>query len=244
MTKSSYTNPPLVQALLELSYDEKFWDMTLPGRFYAQVQSVLPTRQELKSTRFSMPPGQPGFKREELPQVRLSSEDGKHVVQLGPGTMAVSRLAPYQTWADFKRTLLANLGVLESVLPREGLPERYRAVLRYINRFPVENGLQHAQRLLTVCPAVPETLRTMQSSYLLQLQYPQSGSDEVLVLVTGTVPSSPSGGVFVMLDISYQSPRTSGVPRGSISKWAESAHDRIEDTFEKSITDEARKHFS
>jgi len=244
MSTTKYANPPLVQALFELRYDEKYWDIATPGRFVAKVQSEMPVRQDQKSLRISVSSSQPGFVREEVPQVRLSSTDGKQVVLLGPGSFTVSRLKPYLSWADFRQMIEKNVGVLEGLMSESGIPESYNVVLRYVNRFEAKRPIEDAKSLLTLYPAIPEALTANSPAYLLQMQSKHDTPAGTLLIVSGPGPGVPPGAASLMLDIIFQSLPTSAVPRKDLLDWAEAAHGVIESSFENAVTDEARRRFA
>lgn len=243
MEYRKYHKSPILQAVFELAYEERYWEMTIPGRFLAKVQAELPTRQDLKSTRFSITPNQPSFAREEIPHVRLSSSDGKRVVQIAPGSLAVSRLAPYDGWPDFKTTLLRYLAVLESLFSEQNRPALYRASLRYINRLTVQDLISDTKRQLCVYPAVPESLQPPPTTYLLHVLYPSTGDAGCLHLITGPSIPQTEADLTVFFELRFDSP-LEGVARGSLVSWAETAHGVIENAFEKCITDDARRQFS
>ena len=168
-----YLNPPIEEALCELTFAASAptgqWDLTLPGRMrvHDRIKDIYigPPRQQHVQEFISGPAGpdaiQPSVALSTaLLRVLLPTADGKAMLGIGPNTLVVSVLRPYEGWDDkFRDRIEQAVAVYHEVAKP---PPVMRIALKYINRLivPVPGTGRVDDYLTDVHPALTGTTKT------------------------------------------------------------------------------------
>jgi uncharacterized protein (TIGR04255 family) len=106
-----------------------------PGIIYNEVRTKFPNKeshavQKVNVTNKPSPKTQ--IKRIDL--ARFLTDDRKTTMQLGEGTLSISRLKPYSTWSDFKSYIDYAFNILKQNVELNSIQ---RIGLRFVNRIEV-----------------------------------------------------------------------------------------------------------
>lgn len=236
-----YSAPPIAEAICALVYERRLWDLTLPGRFFEQTPIRLTRREDVEDMHFNFDTTAREMRRIESPRVKLSSPDGKTVVQFRPGVTTVSHLAPYSSWIGFRSDILACAEKLAKLLQQD--KAEFGLELRYINAIPMDRTDPVIHEYLRISPKLPEGQDRDFSSYYMRIEFPKPALSGLLVVETGSGVALPPAKMNLMLDLRLATLRDKMMPSASVESWLDSAHDAIEQMFESCVTDSSRQQF-
>lgn len=164
-------------------------------------------------------------------------------ISASPEVLTVSLLEPYTTWQDFKSLILSNFLIFKEVISPKCLK---RIGLRYINRFDFsESPTERLEDIFNFHPTVPQDLPQVYAAFADRVEIPYEDGRNRFGVALQTISEKPDVLSFI-LDLAYYTatPESAeSVALDSIGEWIETAHDRIEDAFEKCITDRCRTRF-
>ena len=124
--------------------------------------------------------------------------EGKHVVQFRVNGFTFSRLAPYQTWEQFRseaKTLWESYRQIVGALPV------VRVGLRYVNQLDLPLPMRDFRDFIRLYPEVSADLTQQLAGFFLQVQIPQEDLGAMLILNEAMVPPSGPDVASVVLDI-------------------------------------------
>jgi uncharacterized protein (TIGR04255 family) len=124
--------------------------------------------------------------------------EGKHVAQFRVDGFTFSRLAPYQTWEQF-RTEAKMLW--ESYRRIVGALPIVRVGLRYVNQLDLPLPVRDFRDFIRSYPEVSSDLTQQLAGFFMQVQIPQEDIGAMLVLNEAMVPPAGPNVVSVVLDI-------------------------------------------
>jgi uncharacterized protein (TIGR04255 family) len=229
-------HPPLVEALVEFRFAPDRWDWTIPGRLYEQLEQEFPQRQEVRplTVPFPSPPFQPP-PPPVLPapeRIQFKRRDGTAMVQSGPGLLVINHLQEYPTWETFRQLVVE---VYEKHLSIAGDIPLTRIGMRYINHIG-EQWLGSGKKISVVAPVdkiLGGDVRDFYQRYDVRFDEPHG----FLVHQCGTGEVGRGRGI--MLDLDFASTELpQQVSTNDLCKWLEGAHARIEEAFQKSLSEE------
>lgn len=233
-----YASPPLVEALCDIRFEPgQEWDWTIPGLLYAQLQGEYPLKEQTEHFQVKMEEGQ--VHQEATRRLRFFREDKTALVQVGQDTLVVNCLRPYPGWKGFRPMLVAALEKYKAVAAPAGVSG---CALRYINRLEFPGPSAVLEEYLQTVPVVPKNLPDKLVGWSLALDIPDLARSGIMRLTAGSAP--PDEGTAFMLDLRFRAiePEKLGLSETLLS-WIDSAHAVIEETFEASITEQARALF-
>lgn len=247
-----YKNPPVEEAICEFRFKPREdWDLTIPGKLQMELgDSYSGKPREQKTAQVGLDfqgEGRPNLRYDEgIARFQLVTKNGKRMVGIGPGTLNVHMLRPYQTssdhesggWNEFKVRISEALDAYWNILKPEGV---LWVSLRYINKIIIsQTGIRIEDYLRNVSFEVPE-LPENYSSYMSRIEY--FYSDRVrLILSQGTISgSSESAGLLLDLDVIRESREP--IQREAAIGKMDDLHVRVSEAFEAVITDKAREIF-
>ena len=176
--------------------------------------------------------------------VRLDEPEGKWVVQAKADGLAVSRLAPYETWESLIGTVRDIWPVyLEVFEPLAVL----RLGVRYINRVPLPGATEvDLDKVFTAGPKIPPALPQTLSQYVTRLVLPVDAQGVVLTLVQALDPplqdSAPNEG-HVVLDIDAACEQSFGVDSPKMWEKLEALRGAKNAAFFGSLTEQTWRQF-
>ena len=176
--------------------------------------------------------------------VRLDSEDGKWVVQAKSDGLAISRMAPYESWGPLIAEVKATWPQYVEVFGPESV---VRLGVRYINRIPLPGTDQvDLDSVLTGGPKIPPQLPQTLSQFLTRVVLPIEGEGITLVITQELQPEpndpiAPLGNVLVDIDASCEG----GLPVDSPDLWGrlESLRNTKNMAFFEAVTEPTWKRF-
>lgn len=235
-----YAKPPLVEALCEFHFvPGQEWDWTIPGLLYAELETRFPKKQQAEDVEFRVQEDLKNVRRMSSNRLRFLTDDEKSLIQIGPNVLVINCLQPYPGWGIFRDMIQDSLAKYARVAnPKEVAV----LALRYINKINVPQEGAMLEDYLKAIPQVPENLPDTLVGWALSLHIPFRDMDGMMLLKAGSVYEDDKGSF--LLDLSFVAMHPGKLGLGdSLFDWVEAAHDRIEETFEASITDKARSLF-
>ena len=236
-----YKNPPVVEALCEIYFDESKWDGTLPGLFFERIRESYPKKREWRQIRVSVSKEttetrvQPGERR-----IQFLKEDGSRLIQIEKNLLVINQLKPYPSFEDWKPVVHKMLKHYSEIAQPKGIK---RMGVRYINRIIIPAVKFKMEDYFSLYPEVPESLGAMHRKFMMRLEIPAQHKAHRLMVTFGTAPPELPETSAEMLDIYdiFASPKP--FPTEDIDKHVIEAHENIERAFENSITSKARELF-
>lgn len=247
-----YKNPPIEEALCEFRFKSgQDWDFTIPGKLQVQLKedySGKPRDQKALEIGLDMQAGNPANLRynEGLARVQLMSEDGKRIVGVGPNTLSVHMLKPYQSldsersgWEDFKSRISTALDAYWDVTKPDGI---CRIGIRYINKITIpEKNPNIKEYLKSALPKI-DGLPEKSTKFVSRIEY--TYSDEMYLVVLQGLAGSHENHVEVLLDLDMVSDTSESINRDKALALTDKLRDYERKAFEAIITDKTRELFN
>ncbi|HPD07561.1 MAG TPA: TIGR04255 family protein [Candidatus Bipolaricaulis sp.] len=234
-----YPNPPLMEALCEFRFaGGSPWDGTVPGLVYEQLRDQFPKRKQVRAIEVHEKGTEQVVRPSE--RVHLLQEDERAVVQVGANVLVVNCLRPYPSWRRFSQLI----GRAFNAYREAAQPGELATIgLRYINHIELPTGEADLGRYFEFRPFLGPRLPQSIDSFLVSVTVPYEEGRDRLRVELASVSASRKGAIAFRLDLHYFLARGGAVPLDDALDWAETAHDRIEETFEGAITDDLRRTF-
>lgn len=240
VTRHIYAMPPLVEALCEIRFDPgRTWDWTIPGLLYAQVQEDFPEREQDDQLEIQWRADLPQVQGQTTRRLRFFNRERTALVQVSKDALVLNHLRPYPGWERFRSMLLTVIEKYRVVASPKGVSG---CALRYINRIPVPKDEAILEHYLQAIPTVPKNLPETLIGWSLTLDIPHVAQGGVVRLEAGSTPPGEDAAFILDLRFTALNPQGLGLDDPLVA-WIENAHEVIEDTFEASITDQARSIF-
>ena len=254
-----YNIAPIEEALCEFTFASTSpsdqWDMTLPGRmlYHPDLKDIYigPSRQQTVQQVSSDLTGGPNVALSTmLLRVLIPTADQRAVLGIGPNTLSISSLRPYEGWntgfsARIKQAFFAYREVAKPAMVN-------RIVVKYINRViaPTPGTTQAAKYLRDILPTIEakpeiaEPFTATLSSYNLRKEFTTTDHTKIYVTQATLQPADPVKTSEFLVDIEVVWDHS---PITDFTK----ALDRVEQLhsiegaiFEAVITEEARSLFN
>jgi uncharacterized protein (TIGR04255 family) len=218
-----YKNPPLIEAVCEFKFQPPAsWNPAVPDLIYEKVQGQFPQRETMS--------GLSGEEPVPSAKAKFRRADGSALLQVSPKLLAINQLRPYAAWPQFKQTILEAYAIYRELARPAGLA---RLGLRYINQIEIPETKIEIGRYLRGCPEGYHKL-------FLSTEFPFAAERENLAMILAHVPHDEGEFLRFYLDLDYGAFPTA---TEEIAAVLERAHDRIEQIFETTLTDETRRLF-
>ena len=231
-------NPPLVEAVCEFRFaPDTQWDWTIPGLLFEQIREEFSERSELR--RLSISVQQPGADGpppaliDSGPErVQLKRPDGSAMVQIGPRLLAINHLRPYADWETFRALILRMYRTYRDI---SGAERPIRVGLRYINQ--IERDGRRIDDVLTLRPPLAGRLARPVAKFFQRYELEHVKPKGVLLHQSGS--QDIAGKSIVTVDLDFYSDSVAHLTADkSVTKWLDEAHERVEESFIDSLTDE------
>jgi uncharacterized protein (TIGR04255 family) len=218
-----YKNPPIIEAVCEFKFQPPAsWNPAVPDLIYEKVQAQFPQREAMN--------GLSGEDPAPDAKTKFRRADGSALLQVSPKLLAINQLRPYPTWPQLKKTILEAYAIYRELAQPSGL---MRLGLRYINQIEIPETKIEIGRYLRGCPEGYHKL-------FLSTEFPFAAERENLAMIFAHVPHNEGDFLRFYLDLDYGSFPMATEEFGPV---LERAHDRLEQIFEASLTDETRRLF-
>lgn len=198
-------NAPSVEAVLELRVRLSAPYTTAMGASFAQrMQASFPKSDEIRfvsnHVSFGNDVAPESSASVSLIGVRLESEDGKWVVQAKADGLAVSRMAPYESW----ETLIAKLKSTWALYAEVFAPQLVTRIgARFINKLVLGTTTIDLDAVLFAGPKIPPALPQHFIQFSSSVVVPKPDVDAAVAITQASelVPFGPDMGMNVVLDI-------------------------------------------
>lgn len=238
-----YHSPPIVEAVCEFQFAERDWDMTVLGLMYQEIREQFPLKRQLQGIEWELQAEKGQINQRVAgasPRMQFLRSDERALIQVGPGLLSINHLNPYPHWGVFRQMIFDTLSAYRRVAQPTS-PKRIG--LRYINRIDLPDDTTQISNYLRIGPQLPPGVRNEISSLVLRVEVPHLDDNGALLLTLASVPEQAVGKHSIVLDLDFITVGTGGLSFDVAEQWVETAHTRIEDTFEACLTDKLREVF-
>lgn len=250
MSQATYTNPPIVEAIVDFKIRlKKPFEIDKLKHYASRFSEKFPTQSFVQLFKLNIGPvsSDGNVAKEGGPPpvdvgVRLTNGKNDRVLQLQQGSFTLSHLAPYTSW----EVLRDEAKVLWDDLALNYEPFVVtRCALRFINRIVIPKASIELSDYFNLYPQIPKGIPQDISGMLLQLQMPQTDLDaSVAVVNLALAESDKPTNTSVVLDIDLFSPLVDVEPTSEkLWETLELYRNRKNDLFETFITDRTRELF-
>jgi uncharacterized protein (TIGR04255 family) len=238
-----YRQPPIEEALVEFRYvPARAWDPTIPGELF-QIPELRAAYPGLPRTQNVLVPvespieGQPAAALQESQRVQFVDHASRLVLSVGPETLTVHVLRPYDGWEQFRPRIVNALTWCQPVL---GFSHVSRVGLRYINRALFGSPQASPDTYFAVGPKLLPGLGDTAATFLTRVEYVSAPGDKARI-THAPVPSQAPGQAAYLLDIDLTRELSPSVELGELMPIVDAMHEREGALFEASITDKLRE---
>ncbi len=256
-----YNNSPIEEAMCELTFaplgPAGQWDATLPGRMIVDdrlkhIYNGTPRPQTMQEVTAASAQGigQASVSTSTvLLRVLLPTADNKAVLGIGPNTLSVSSLKPYEGWNErFRNRIKEAVEVYYDVAQRSPV---VRVVVKYINRLvtPVPFTGQVSRFLADIKPDITGTTDASEvitaniNSFHLRKEYTTLDGVRIFVTQATIQPEEPLKSSEYLLDIEAVWDREHLTTIPDMMQKIERLHDIEGAVFEALIEPRARELF-
>lgn len=245
MSRRLYRNPPVLEAVVDIHVGRSEpVSLAELGRLYESESESYPSRQGVHSAALRIDPKSGVVLQHEaqLLGYRLANSTQSCIAQVRTNGFAFSRLAPYESWEEWKDEAHRLWNVYRSAVVPD---EVKRIAVRYINRvdIPLTRG-KRMRDYFAVYPQLPESLPSTASSFLMQLELaiPDVESGRFVLNMGRVDPPTPNV-VSVLLDLDLFSQVSMRADDDRVWGIVEELHEKENLIFESCITDDTRSLF-
>ena len=231
-------NSPLVEAVCEFRFaPDSQWDWTIPGLLFEHIRDEFSERSELRSLSVSVQQAGADLAPPVLidtgpERVQLKRPDGSAMVQVGPRLLAINHLRPYADWEAF-RALILNIYRTYRDISLTDRPSRIG--LRYINQI-TRDGRQ-VNEILTLRPTLVGKLNRPIANFYQRYEFSHEKPKGILIHQSGL--QEMDGEPVITVDLDFFSESVAHLRKDkTVTNWLNQAHDRVEESFIDSLTQE------
>jgi uncharacterized protein (TIGR04255 family) len=246
--RTHYSRAPITEAIIDLRVAQP-QEFTIENLALIQdaVVDRYPRQENMYTGQVNIQvwePGQGEILHQQL-GFRFIDKAEQHIFQARLDGFAFSVLAPYDRWETFRDEARHLWDVYRTATKAESIT---RVAVRYINRIDVPLATTPVVRIedyLRTYPELPSDWPYQDlQSYFMQFQIPQEDLGCMLVINQATAPPPNAETTSILLDFDlfrtdYEKPWKADDDT-AVWTFLERLHDRKNEYFEKSITDETR----
>ena len=237
-----YNNPPVIEALCEFRFEQDAeWDPTVYGLMYEEIREEFPTRRKARQLTLGLTTGDESVTQNVRASDRMQylSHDSKTLVQIAENLLVVNRLAPYESWEQLLPRIASCYEKYVSIVS----PKRVARIgLRYINRFDLPGPSVELEDYFEFRPYLGPDLPDDHGPFSLSVFLPYDNERDVLKVELGLGGAATADPQIEALVLNLDYFLNVGAQVGAIDvpEWLESAHGRVECTFEACMTQKLR----
>jgi len=243
-----YKKPPIIEAVCQIKFDDTFsWDHTIPGMLYERLSKSYPkkSRRSIQEARINQEGNEIKQDIYIIDGSLFMSDDNRDTVFIAPGVLAVSRLAPYHSWQQFKPKIANTISELTEIISET--PRVQNIILQYINHIKIPQENVELDEYFAFRPYVGPDLPQKLLSFFLGCLFDASDNCQLRVELAPPPPGQAEDQtlkhVVLRLVLSCQSLNPVLFSKEDILGWIDTAHCRVVETFEGCITDSLRAIF-
>lgn len=226
-------NWPLIEVVAEYQVPEGVWDPATPDKLHAALESLLPVKKKLRMFKHDMHFTQESFKQshQTYDRYQLRSRDGRVLVQVNKGLLSVNHLQPYSKWEHFVPTIQAAQEAYRSVVASDlgGIG------LQFINRIRFEEERVDIQEQFRFSPQFDGAF--IQCGCIATQPWEEAGS---VLTRKMDAHGTPEGKLEVILILAAKKSESAWTETYA---WFDDAHERLNDLFKASISEDLRRRF-
>jgi uncharacterized protein (TIGR04255 family) len=197
MTRRQYPNPPIAEAVCEFRFAPgQAWNLTVPGLFYEKIRDLYtgePRHQNLIVTELKS-----GHIPQGATKLLFPSADATKLVGVGPDTLSIHSLRPYEGWNEFSHRIDQAFQFYLQVAKPIGVT---RIGIRYINQIAISvDEVVELNEYFTVYPQLPDGVPSKISGFVMRTESIYEDIPIKLV-ITLSDTGAPSGQVVFILDL-------------------------------------------
>jgi uncharacterized protein (TIGR04255 family) len=248
MERRKYRNPPIEEALCEFRFaPSQEWDPTVSGHFHEKIRETYPAKpreQRVVEAGFqvSAQSAESAMQlKQGLAKVQFPTDDGRHLVAVGPDIMSVHVLKPYPGWhEDFRPRIEQALQAYNETTAPKGVKQ---IGLRYINQIIIAADTIALDDYFTTPPRTPDHFPERKSAIFSRIESFYTDDPIRLVFTFATV-KPPEGKLAFLLDLDLVwSWSDQPLALDDVMDKVEKLRHRERDAFEALITERAREVF-
>lgn len=246
MIPSTYNNPPIVEAVVELRFAPSApWTEHLLASLVEQFRKGY-TGTPHRRNQFQLQAHVQGeavatASRLSFLQMMLPTADGKAIVGVGEHMLSVHVLAPYPGWASFLPRVREALSIYRDLARPDGLAQ---VGLRYIDRIVLPDG--EGTNLVEYFPCLPprpESMPSVLDGFHVVTQARDPTDNFTAVLTMASVPEADHR-LVVLYDLNLVRTFEKPAALDELDLHANFLHARQRRIFEESITESTRRLFA
>lgn len=239
-----YTRAPIVEAIVQLSFDEGAASPDALERSEAHFRQEFAVRKPLFSYehRIQLTP-----ESVQTPPaivtpagVQLAQANGKYLLRLAPNAVSIHETSQAGVYGGWKGFSSVARRVCDRFIKEAGVESVTRIGVRYLNRVDIPISTEDLRDWIVSLPDIPRGLPQLLSAFSSQITMPQPDlhGDVVAVVRQAILAQVQADSVPVLLDIDVVSNASTAIA----NYWdtIESLHEREHLVFECSITDNVR----
>lgn len=239
-----YRNPPLLEAACEFGFRlADPWDEAIRDRFHDQIRARYPSRG--RSVRQNLEASPVMDERDVGQTVNMSATeisvfadvDRRTFVQLAPDTLTINVTTPYPSWARVRPRIVEALGALEEIVRIETLTV---ARLIYIDQFMLPSS-EPIDTYFIFRPHLAPAFPWLNADFYLGLHADDPDGSTYTIEIRSEQHGEGSTDHYLMRS-EYAIDQEQSVEAGLT--WIETAHERVNELFEASITNDMRALFN
>lgn len=236
-----YENPPIQEAICEFHFEERVsWDSTYPGLIYAKVREHFPEKRTATAHGIGIEAEASTARIRSEERTRFVREDETALIQVGPQFLSANRLAPYESWDEFREIIRTGYSAYCDVVEPSGIEG---VSLRYVNRIVIEEEELDLSNYFNLGLRTGEELPDSYFSFIAGFVSEFADGRDALRIQMTDADTDRDDAIGVLLDLQYSLRAPHSIDFGEVFEWLETAHDEIEEGFEGSIRESLRAQF-
>ena len=231
----TYNKPPLIEAVCDFRFSSSQpWDWTIPGLFYEQIRSDFPKKNQLSTIETTVDASEGKVVQQTQPKLQFISGDGTAVIHVGPNSLTIHQLRPYNGWELFKSRILKYLSIYYKTVHPENLANM---ILRYVNHIEFSEAEIELDDYFRILPRIPNPIPQIYQGFLFNVDIPHSVLQTGLRLTFATVVPEGEAKLAYVLDLGMYSTNSAVPSMDTVSDWLEGSHKHLEDAFDAAFTE-------
>lgn len=246
---ASYRNPPILEAVLEVQFEDALLSGRDMERFAKKIESRYPHHEVMRDYTLAVnvnPSGLATGARPDLVQEwhKCMSSDGVSVCNVRPKSIVTARLAPYTRWEDLFSRFESDFATLRKVC---GYKRVSRCGVRFVNRIDVPSASSapvDPRRYLNIYPSVPSLDYDNMTTFVARAQHVDRVSGASVILAAAQLDPVLINCTSILLDIDVFFDKEIPLKIEDVMVRIDQLRTIKNEYFERLVTDDARALFN
>ena len=230
-----YDSPPVKEVVCQIEFEpSESWDNTIVGMFYDKIKDSFPKKNVKHEVGFNVD----SDKVNQLISVRnqFFTENKDSAIQLGKNVLAINKIDGYKSWESFKPKIIEAIKKYKSVTNPKNIN---RIRLDYLNKVEL-NEDSEVKDYFNFYPQIEQSFLDKATNFSIDVEM-DIGDGSILNLELFSNDNAGENLMTFIFDLEYYSEQN--LEFDKVNDWLDKAHNKIEEIFEKSITDKCRESF-